>query len=174
MAEKLSNEQRHVRFWCAFTHIRIAWIFVAYSAWAVFLNWRNLDKPISRPSLIELPFYILIVVVYVPILWMVLRCFTERFVVGIAAAHMAIAVVSWFAPTLLNSVAGLVHRVFFGLWSLAFLMSLNMPLQSVRHPYVEIEKLDDRVPNRRRLLYLCGFIVTALLLGALLYFIPLR
>lgn len=170
---KLSNEQRHERFRCAFTHIRVAWVFVAYSAWAVFLSWKSLDKPISRPSLFELPFYILIVVVYAPIFWMVLRCFTERFVVGIATVQLAIAVVSWFLPTLLNPVTGLVRRAFLVLWSLAFVMSLNMPVQSVRYPHVEIETVDTRMRNRR-FLTLCAAIATALLLGALLYFVPLR
>ena len=93
--------------------------------------------------------------------------------VGIATVHMAIAVVSWFLPTLLNPVAGLVRRAFFVLWGLAFLMSLNMPVQSVRHPYVEIEKVHARVQNRG-LLILCAVIATALLFGVLLYFVPLR
>src|ERR1700694_1268548 len=80
MPEKLTNEQRHERFWCCFTHIRVAWAFVAFCGWAVFLNWRQLDKPISRPDTLELAFYVLFVMVYAPIFWMVLRCFTERLV----------------------------------------------------------------------------------------------
>ena len=173
MPEKLSNEQRHERYWCAFTHIRVAWAFIAFCAWAVFLSWKGLDKPIPRPSLFELPFYILVVVVYAPIFWMVLRCFTERFVGGIVTVDMAIAVVSWFLPTLFNPVAGLVRRAFFVLWTLAFLMSLNMAVQSVRHPYVEPEKVDARMKNRG-LLILGAVIATALLFAALLYFVPLR
>jgi hypothetical protein len=172
MPEKLSNEQRHERYWCAFTHIRIAWTFVAFCAWAVFVSWKGLDKPISRPSLFELPFYILFVVVYVPIFWVVLRCFTERLAVGIVTVDMAIAIVSWFMPTLLNPVAGLVRRAFFVLWSLAFLMSLNMPVQSIRHPFVEIEKVDTWTKNRG-LLILGAVIATALLLALLVYFVPL-
>jgi hypothetical protein len=64
MPEKLTNEQRHERFWCGFTHIRVAWAFVAFCGWEVFLNWRELDKPISRPDTIELAFYVLFVMVY--------------------------------------------------------------------------------------------------------------
>jgi hypothetical protein len=142
MAEKLSNEQKHQRSWCAFTHIRIAWIFVGFCAVEVFLSWKGLDKPISRPSPVELPFYILIVLVYAPIFWVVLRCFTERFVIGIATIHMAISVATWFAPrffvaSLYNPAPMLIRRTFFALWIVAFLLSLNMPVQSVRHPYVE-------------------------------------
>ena len=173
MPEKISNEQQHERFWCAFTHTRVAWFFVVFCGLEVFLSWKGLDKPFSRPSLVEIPFYILVVAVYAPIFWMNLRCFAERFVIGVATVHMAIAVVSWFVPTLLNPVAGLVRRAFLVLWTLAFLMSLSMPVQSVRRPYVEFERVDTKVENRR-LLILCGVLATALLLGALLYFVPVR
>jgi hypothetical protein len=117
MPEKITNEQRHERFWCGFTHARVAWIFVAFCGWEVFLNWKGLDKPILPPKVVELPFYILIVVVYAPLFWMILRCFTERFVIGIATVHMAISVVSWFVPSLFvaslyNPVTVLVRRSF--------------------------------------------------------------
>ena len=173
MPEKLSNEQRHERFWCGFTHIRVAWFFVAFCALMVFSSWRALDKPISRPSITELPFYILMVAFYAPVFLMVFRCFSERFVVGIAAVHTAMAVVSWFVPTLFNSVTHLVGRVFFALWALAFLMTLNMPVQSIRNPYVQPEKGDTGM-KKRNVLILFSIIVASLLLGALMYFIPSR
>jgi len=173
MPEKISNEQQHERFWCAFTHTRVAWFFVVFCGWEVFLSWKGLDKPFSRPSLVEIPFYILVVAVYAPIFWMVLRCFTERFVIAIATVHTAITVVSWLLPTLLNPVAGLFRRAFLVLWGLAFLMSLNMPIQSVQHPYIELEKIETKAGNQRLLILGAAFAI-ALVLGALLYFIPLR
>ena len=48
MPEKLSNEQKHERIYCAFTHRGIAWSFVALCAAEVFASWRGLDKPIAR------------------------------------------------------------------------------------------------------------------------------
>jgi hypothetical protein len=173
MPEKISNEQQHERSWCAFTHPRVAWFFVVFCGWEVFLSWKGLDKPSSRLSLVEIPFYILVVAVYAPMLWMVLRCFTERFVIAIATVHTAITVVSWFLPTLLNPVAGLFRKAFLVLWGLAFLMSLNMPIQSVRHPYIELEKVETKARNKG-LLILGAVCAIALVLGALLYFIPLR
>jgi len=172
MPEKISNEQQHERFWCAFTHTRVAWFFVVFCGWEVFLSWKGLDKPFSRPSLVEIPFYILVVAVCAPMLWMILRCFTERFVIAIATVHTAITVVSWFLPTLLNPVEGLFRRAFLVLWGLAFLMSLNMPIQSVRHPYIELEKVETKAG--KGLLILGAVCAIALVLGALLYFIPLR
>ena len=73
----------------------------------------------------------------------------------------------------LNPVAGLYNRAFLVLWGLAFLMSLNMPIQSVRHPYIELEKVENKAGNQR-LLILGVVCAIALVLGALLYFIPLR
>lgn len=98
--------------------------------------------------------------------------------IGIATVHMAISVVSWFAPGLLvaslfNPATVLVRRVFFALWIVAFLLSLNMPLQSARHPYIELDKIPSGVGNRG-LLILGGIMLTAIVLGALLYFIPLQ
>src|SRR5712691_4660322 len=164
MLEKISNEQRHERFWCAFTHIRVAWFFVVFCGLEVFLSWKGLNKPFSRPSLIEIPFYILVVAVYAPIFWMLLRCFTERFVIAIATVDTAITVVSWLQPTLLNAVAGLFRGAFLVLWGLAFLMSLNMPIQSVRHPYIELERVETKARNQR-LLILGAVCAIALVLG---------
>src|SRR5579859_3634484 len=173
MPEKISKEQQHERFWCAFTHTRVALFFVVFCGWEVFLSWKGLDKPLSRPSLFEIPFYILVVAVYTPIFWMIFRCFTERFVIAVGTVDLAIAVVSWLLPTLLNPVAGLFRRAFLVLWGLAFLMSLNMSIQSVRHPYIELDKMETK-PGNQRLLILGVVCAIALALGALLYFIPLR
>jgi hypothetical protein len=173
MRKKLSNEQRHERIFCAFTHRRIAWFFIVVCALEVFLSWRTLDKPISRPSLLGLPFYILVFVVYTPIFMGIFRCSSERFVIGIGIVPVAIAAISWFAPTLFNPVAFLVGRVFLVLWVLAFLLSLNMAVQSVRNPNVEPDN-GDREMKKRELLILSAVIVVSLLLGTLLYFVPLR
>ena len=131
MAERPSNEQRHERI-CAFNHVWVAWLFVTFCAWAVFVSWKSVDRPISPPTALELPFYILAVVVYTPAFFMILRCFQERFVISIAVVHTAMAVVSWFMPTLFNPVAHLLGRVFLVLWVLAFLMTLSMPVHALR------------------------------------------
>jgi hypothetical protein len=174
--EKLTNEQRHERFWCGFTHIRAAWIFVAFCGLQAFMSWRELDKPISRPDIFELPFYVLIVVVYAPILWLVLRCFTERLVLGIATVQMAVAVFSWFVPSffvpsLFNPVTVSIRRAFLVLWIVAFLLSLNMLVQAVRYPYVQVEEIPSSVGNRG-LFILLAVLAIVIVLGALLYFVP--
>lgn len=171
MPEKLSKEQRHERFWCAFTHVRIAWVFVAFCALEAFTNWRELDKPISRPSLPELPFYILLLVVYAPIFLMIFRCFRERFVIGIGTAQTAMAVVSWFAPTLFSPLAYLIRWAFLVLWVLAFVLSLNMPVQAARNPYIAGEGAESLKPTKSWLI-MGSVILILMVLGALLYFVP--
>jgi hypothetical protein len=170
--EKLSNEQRHERFWCAFTHVPVAWFFVALCAFEVFSSWRALEKPISGPNLFQLPFYILVVVFYTPVFFLVLRCFAERFVIGIAALHIAMAVLSWFVPGFLDPHAGLVGRIFLVMWVLAFLMSLSMPVQALRNPAITpVDDMPDTA-SKARFIWVLIFVVASLLLIALGYFIP--
>jgi hypothetical protein len=164
---------KHERL-CAFTHPRVAWFFVALCALEVYSSWKALGRPISRPpDLFELLFYMLVVIVYAPIFLMIFRCFTERFVIAIATVHMAMAVVSWFAHGLFNPFTDLISWVFFALWITAPVLSLNMPIQAVRNPYVAPEG-DERLRANKGLLILGAVIVTALLLSAALYWIPLR
>jgi hypothetical protein len=99
-------------------------------------------------------------------------------VIGIATVHMAITVFSRFVPSifvpsLFNPVTVSIHRAFLILWIIAFLFSLNMPVQAVRHPYVQLDIIPSSVGNRK-LLILCAVLVTGVVLGALLYFAPLR
>src|SRR5262245_36315785 len=131
MAERLSKEQRHERYCCAFTHAKVAWFFVVFSGYEMFSSWRALDRPISAPKLFELPFYILVVVFYTPAFFQVLlRCFAERFVMGIGVLGIAMAAISWFLPGVFDPHAGFVSRCFLGLSLLAFLLSLRMLFQA--------------------------------------------
>jgi hypothetical protein len=173
MPETLSNDQRHQRTWCAFTHIRVAFTFLAFCGLESFLSWKDLDKPISGANLFELPFYILVVLVCIPIYLVFFRCLSERFIIGIGAAHISLRIVTWFAPTVFSPVAGVIARVFFALWVLAFLLSLNMTIQSVRNPHFE-SSTNDSANTKQRFHILLVVIVSALLFGALMYFIPLR
>ena len=90
-----------------------------------------MENPISAPDLFQLPFYILVVVFYTPVFFLVLRCLAERFVIGIAALHIAVAVVSWFLPGFLDRHTGLVGRIFLALWVIGFLLSLRVRLPTV-------------------------------------------
>jgi len=141
MPEKLSNAQKHERMYCAFTHRRIAWSFATLCALEFFVTWRGLDKPVLRDGLFELLYYILLIVVCALMLMRVLRCFSERFVVGVCTLVFAKAVVLWFAPTRFNPVMGLIERAFLVLWAIALVMSLNMLVRAVRNPHIGPDQL---------------------------------
>jgi hypothetical protein len=76
-------------------------------------------------------------------------------------------------PSLFNPVTVSIRRTFLVLWIVAFLLSLNMSVRAVRHPCVQHEEIPSNVGNHRFLI-LCAVMITAILLGALLYFVPLR
>jgi hypothetical protein len=172
MVTKLSSRQRHERF-CAFTHVRVALFFVAFSALEVYSSWNAVDKPFVRPSPFNLVFYSLVVVAYAPVFLMIFRCFAERFVISIATGHMTMAVISGFIPGLFDPLTQVISRSFFALWIIGLILSMRMPIHAIRNPYVAPE---DEKPLREKkgLLILGALIVLAFLLGAALYWIPLR
>ncbi len=171
MAERLSKEQRHERYCCAFTHVKVAWFFVVFSGYELFLSWRALERPISTPSLFELPFYILVVVFYTPAFFQVLlRCFAERFVMGVAVLHIAMAATSWFLPGFFDPHTGLVSRSFLGLWLLAFLLSLRVPFQALRNP-APVDEMPE-IASKARFIWVAIIVIASLLIVALGYFAP--
>ena len=173
IAERLSKQQRHERYCCAFTHVKIAWFFVVFSGIEVFSSWRALGKPISAPKLFDLPFYILVVVFYTPaFFWVLLRCFAERFVMGISVLHMTMAVISSFLPGVFDPHAGLVSRSFLGLWLLAFLLSLRMPFQALRNPAITPADEIPEIAGKARFIWVAIIVITSFLRVALGYFAP--
>jgi hypothetical protein len=170
MPEKLSNNQKHERMYCAYTHWRIALSFATLCALEVFVTWKSLDKPVLRDGLFELSYYILLIVVCAPMLMTVLRCFSERFVIGVGTLVLAKAVVSWFAPTFFNPVMGLVERAFLVLWAIALVMSLNMIVQAVRDPYIGPDNGDAAGATRVPII-MGAFVVILFMIGMLMYFV---
>jgi hypothetical protein len=173
MPAKLSNQLRHERL-CAFTHVRVAWFFVALCALEVYSSWKALGRPISPPaSLFDLLFYVLVVVVYAPIFLMIFRCFSESFIIVIATVHIAMAVVSWFAPGLFDPYKNLIGWAFVALWITGLVLSLNMAVQAIRNPFMAPEG-DEASSPKKGLLILGAVIVIAFIVGLTLYWIPSR
>jgi hypothetical protein len=150
---------------------RVALVFAAFCVAETLTSWRGLGKIPVRHSLIELPVYLFIVVVYAKLI-AVFRCYRERFIVGIAMASLAIGLVAAYAPSVVGPFAHSVGLGQFVLYSLALAISLSMVLEAVRSPRVQAGNTHVLVPPR--LLALCALIITALLVGALWYFVPWR
>jgi hypothetical protein len=67
----------------------------------------------------------------------------------------------------------LISSVFLALSTIGLVLSLNMPIQAIRNPYVAPEG-DEPLRANKGLLILGAVIVIAFLLGATLYWIPFR
>ena len=154
------------------TKIHTSIIFVTFCALEVFLSWKVLGKGFQEYSLFDVLRDVAVIAACAKFLLMY-RCLRERFVVGLVIFRFVVGLVSGFMLNLVNGVAGLVRAGDLALWVLALLVSLSMLIQSAWNPNVGSED-GSTMTVRRRLLILSAFIVTALLLGTLLYFVPQR
>jgi hypothetical protein len=166
-----SNEEYHRRY-CALTNTRAALVLVLCLAVIAFVSWIGLRKPVQQVSVIELPLYIIVEILLVKCL-IIFRCFRERLIVGLAMVSLAIGSSSGFIPARIGPLPELIKYGKFGLWTFALLISLSALVGSVRRPDVPGEE-GVAVFTSRGLLVLSIILVTALLVGALMYFVPLR
>ena len=132
-----------------------------------------MDKPISAPDLSHLPFYILVVVFYTPaFFWVLLRCFSERFLMSIGVLHIAMAAVSWFLPGFFDTNMRWISRSFLGLWLLAFLLTLRMPFHALRNPAIADVDETPEIANRARFIWLAVILIVSFVIVVLGYFTP--
>jgi len=167
-----TSEQFHARL-CAVGNRRTALLFATACAVLVIASWRTLAlyKAASRPDYFVIPFNLLTIFIFGRLI-VLFKCLRERFVFGLALIGQLRWLASWFAPALRNPAPWL-RRLEFVLWVLAFLMSLSMVVQAVRNPRIEAERSDGMALMRGGLILL-AVVVTMLLLGALVYWLPLR
>ncbi len=171
LPENQSNEGIHAQY-CTLRNRRTALVITALFVVEVYVSWRGLGRPSLKNSLIELPFYIAVFVISAK-LFVIFRCFRERLVMGLATVAFVMGVASGYFPTDVSRFAPLASYGRLALWSLALLISLSMLVESARNPYVEIEG-GNKMTVKRALLILCTAILTMLLIGALMYLVPLR
>ncbi len=86
---------------------------------------------------------------------------------------LAIGGASGFVPVRVGPFAELIKYGTFGLWTITLLISLSALVASARRPNVPGEQ-EAPVFTGRGLLVLSIVLMTALLLGTLMYFVPLR
>jgi hypothetical protein len=125
------DEEFHARY-CAVRNVRTAWLFVAFFAVEVFVSWRGLDKPFQRPSLIELPFFI--VTIAIGVRWLlVFKCVMERLVLGISLINFVAGLIFAYVPTIgTGTSAELIRSGKLSLWVFALIVSLGMLVLSAR------------------------------------------
>lgn len=169
MTQNRSNEELHARY-CALRNPRSALVLVVCFSVLMFVSWRDLHKAPQPRDFIELAFAIFLIAISANSL-LIFKCFRERLVLVLAITSFVAAEVSEFAPAIVRPFAGLVNSGDLALSGLALLVSLTMLIQSARNPHVETGEGEMKMLGRN-LLILCAVIVTVLLLGAMLYFVP--
>ena len=125
------DEEFHARN-CAVKNMRTAMLFVAFFAIEVLVSWRTLDKPYHRPSLIELPFFI--VTFAIGVRWLLMfKCVVERLVLGLSLLNFATGVVSAYVPTIgMGPFSELIRSGKLSLWIFVLVVSIGMLILSAR------------------------------------------
>jgi hypothetical protein len=125
------DEEFHARN-CAVRNTRTALLFVAFFTREVLVSWRTLDKPYHRPSLIELPFFI--VTVAIGVRWLLMfRCAVERLVLGLSLINFATGVVSAHVPSIgAGPFSELIGTGKLSLWVFVLVVTIGMLILSAR------------------------------------------
>ncbi|MGB7281029.1 MAG: hypothetical protein WBE13_02110 [Candidatus Acidiferrum sp.] len=174
MRQDLSGQEFH-ELYCPVKNAKSALLLVAYFSLAAFDNWKGLHKPPDRPDLVTLAFLIIVVALLAKSL-LYFTCFRERLVLGLVIVCLVTGGVYGFFPAILGPSAHLMELGKLALSLLGLLVSLTMLIQSARAPRVEPTEEQTAIAKQtiHIFLILLAFIGTMLLLGAMLYFLPLR
>jgi hypothetical protein len=174
MMRNPSDREIHARY-CPLKNAKSALFIVAYFTVAAFGNWKGLHKAPEHLDLVSLSFVIIVLAMLAKSL-VNFTCFRERLVFGLVVVSLVIGELNGFVPSLFGKHAEMVKYGKLALSLLGLLVSLTMLVQSARSPNVgpsNAEASIARQPNRN-LPILLVVILTVLVLGAMLYFLPLR
>jgi hypothetical protein len=174
MRQKFSDQEFHARY-CPVKNTKSALFLVACFSVAAFVGWKGLYKAPEHASFVELLFAILVVAMLAK--WLVaFTCIRERLVFGLVIVSLVTGEVAGFVPSVFSKHAQMVKSGTLALSLLGLLVSLSMLVQSASNPQVGLSGGGTTALNQKNKgwLILLVFIVTVLLLGAMLYFLPLR
>jgi len=174
MRQKPSDQEFHAPY-CPLKNTKSALFLVAYFSLTAYANWKGLHKIPARPDFVELPFAMFVAVMFAR--WLVaFTCLRERLVLGLVIVTVVAAEVERFVPAAISQHVETVKSGHLAFSLLGLLISLSMLLQSGRSPAVEPSnaKTSIALQPKQNLPILLVVTLTALVLGALLYFFPIR
>jgi hypothetical protein len=176
MRQRLSDQEFHALH-CPVKNTKNAlFLVVCFSVFA-FLGWKGLHKPLAPPSLFELIFVVVLVAAMLAT-WLVgFTCFRERLLLVLFSVSLVTGELARFLPSsVFGRHAETVKSGKLVLSLLGLIVSLSMLVQSVANPHVRPSDDKTAAANRikRGSLILLAFLVTVLMLGAMLYFLPPR
>ena len=159
----------HGRY-CATSDTEIASLFVVACALETFLSWRDLHAsiPYGFFDIMTSCFGILASIW----LFVLFKCIRERIVVGIVLVRsLAGALAGFTSVGAIDSVGRILKPSFLGLWALAGCISVSMLVSSVQRPRIVIAP-DDRIYPKQQVVIFGGVVLAAMIIGALIYFVP--
>lgn len=174
MRQKLSDQEFHALY-CPVRNAKSALFLVVFFSVTAFVNWKGLHKAPEHPSLVELLFATIVVVMLAK--WLVsFTCFRERLVFGIVIVSMVTGEIEAFVPSIFSQHVETVRYGHFAFSLLGLLVSLTMLAQSAANPRARSSEGETAVANqiKQGSLILLALIVAVILLGAALYLFPLR
>jgi len=174
MMQNLSDREIHARY-CPLTNTKSALFLVVSFSVMAFVGWKGLHKGSEAPSVVVLLFAIVVVAMLAKSLAS-FTCFRERLVIGLVIVSLAIGEVKAFAPSVFGRHVEIAKYGKLALLLLGLLVSLTMFVQSAGGPKFEPDEAPTSNPVRpkQNLLIFLTIISTILILGAMLYFLPLR
>lgn len=174
MRQNLSVQGFHALY-CPVKNTKSALFLVAYFSVAAFENWKGLHKAPEYLDLVSLSFVIIVLVMLARSL-VNFTCFRERLVFVLVIVSFVAAEVYGFFPAIVGPYAHVMGLGKLALSLLGLLVSLTMLVQSAANPRVRPSEGETTVANQIKhgSLILLAVILTVLLLGAMLYFLPLR
>jgi hypothetical protein len=174
MMRNLSGQEFH-ELYCPVKNTKSALFIVAYFSVAAFGNWKGLHKAPEHLDLVSLSFVIIVLALLAKSL-VNFTCFRERLIFGLVIVSLVIGEVNGFVPSVFGQHTEMVQSGKLALPLLGLLVSLTMLVQATRSPNVGPSNAEASIAwqPKRNLPILLIVILTVLVLGAMLYFLPFR
>jgi len=174
MRQDLSAQEIHARY-CPVKNTKSALFLVAYFSLAAFENWKGLHKAPEHLDLARLSFVIIVLAMLAKAL-VNFTCFRERLVFALVIVSFVTGEVYGFFPAIVGPYAHVVRLGELAMSLFGLLVCLTMLVQSARSPNVRPSNAEASIAwqPKRNLLISLVVILTVLVLGAMLYFLPFR
>jgi hypothetical protein len=174
MRRNLSAQEFHALY-CPVKNAKSALFLVACFSVTAFVDWKGLHKAPEHLDLVSLSFAIIVLAMLAKSL-VNFTCFRERLVFALFTISLVTGEVYGFFPAIVGPHAYVVKFGQLALSLLCLLVSLTMLVQSARSPNVGPSNAEASIAwqPKQNLPILLVVILTVLVLGAMLYFLPFR
>jgi hypothetical protein len=173
MIRNLSDHEIHAQS-CAVKNSKSALFLVVSFSVMVFVGWKGLHKA-PEQSIVDLLFYIVVAAGLASLL-VVFTCWRERLVISVVIVSLLTGAVTGFMPSVFSQHVETIKLGKLVLLLLGLLVSLTLLVQSARSSNVGLSNAEASIASqpKRNLLILLVVLLTAFVLGSMLYFLPLR